>query len=274
LITSPAAVHAQPPDQIEPDRPDVTNGTHIVDNGLIQVELGGIVTRSAPGAHEFGSPFTVRAGVADWLEVRVGGDGLLVRTEPDARASGFGNVQLGAKIRVWEEPGGIPVLSILPTVNLPTADAGRGLGSGDADYTIALLTGTDVGRRGHADLNYGIGSIGAGGGAPHFVQHTASMSASVTATPRWNPYAEAFVFSREEPRGRAAAAVDAGTIYVRSPKLAFDGGLQLGLTAAAPGFAAFAGVSLVVGDVRGGHGVHRRQPHAPRSPRRTARGRS
>ena len=28
-------------DNLEPDRPDVTNGTHIVDVGLLQIEVGG-----------------------------------------------------------------------------------------------------------------------------------------------------------------------------------------------------------------------------------------
>src|SRR5262249_40911243 len=61
------AVHAEPPppiaansdfttgpqpqfgpvvDPIEPDRPDVTNGTHIVDVGLLQIEIGGQYART------------------------------------------------------------------------------------------------------------------------------------------------------------------------------------------------------------------------------------
>ena len=77
-------------------------------------------------------------------------------------------------MRLWGKPGGAPVLSILPAVNLPTADSSQGLGSGDTDYTVAVLTGTDIGTRGHIDINYGIGAIGAGAGQPHYVQHMVS----------------------------------------------------------------------------------------------------
>lgn len=241
---------------IEPDRPDVTNGTHIVGTGLLQVEFGGLYTRAAPGQQAFGSPFTARIGLFDWLEARIGTDGLLTHTDGDSHGTGMGNVQLGAKLRIWAERGGVPGLSILPTINLPTADAEKGLGSGDADYTIALLTGTDVGARGHVDFNYGIGSIGAGGGRPHFAQHLASVSASLAAGDRWNPYVESFWFSRQDADGGAMSAIDAGAIYTMSPRLALDGGLQVGVSRAAPDLAAFGGVSIVVGRVLGGHGVH------------------
>ena len=38
-----AAATAGAQENIEPDRPAVTNGTHIVDIGLLQIEVGGIV---------------------------------------------------------------------------------------------------------------------------------------------------------------------------------------------------------------------------------------
>ena len=255
---------------LEPDRPDVTNGTHIVDTGLVQIEIGGLFTRATTTDRAFGSPLTARIGVAEWLEARIGTDGLLSQTDGTTRVTGLGNVQLGAKLRLWADPGGIPVLSVLPTVNLPTASADKGLGSGDADYTVALLTGTDVGPRGHVDVNYGIGAIGAGTGQPHYVQHLGSVSASMALTSRWDPYFEMYWYSKQDPNGGAMTAADFGAIYSVSPRLALDGGIQLGVSRAAPAFAVFAGVSVVVGDVLGNHGVHARQRTAEkRAPART-----
>jgi hypothetical protein len=184
----PPPVTIPAPPSLEPDRPDVTNGTHIVDIGLLQIEMGGLYTHPNGGEHAFGTPFTARVGLFDWLEARVGTDGLLLQSDAEGRVSGIGNLQLGAKLRLWADPGGIPVLSILPTVNVPTASAEKGLGSGDADYTVAVLTGTDIGKHWHVDVNYGIGAIGAGGGQAHFVQHLASVSVSVAASDNWNPY--------------------------------------------------------------------------------------
>jgi hypothetical protein len=266
VLIAVGTAHAQEP--IQPDQPDVTNGTHLVDIGLLQMEMGGLYTHAGAHQHAFGSPFTARVGLADWLEARIGADGIVTQSDASGRATGFGNLQLGAKLRLWADPGGIPVLSVLPTVNLPTANAEKGLGSGDADYTLAMLTGADVGGHGHVDLNYGVGAIGAGHGAPHFVQHLVSVSASVALSDSWNPYAEVFWFSRQEADGGGVAAVDMGAIYELGARFALDGGVQFGVTHGAPGLAAFGGLSVVVGDILGNHGVHARERRAQDRARR------
>ena len=264
----PAGATAQDPPEPEqqlsdPDRPDVTNGTHIVDVGLLQIEFGGIYSRNTPTDRGFGSPVTARVGVTSWLELRLGNDGVLTQVDDSGRATGIGNTQIGAKLRLWADPGGVPVLSILPVVNLPTANAEKGLGSGDADFTLAFLTGTDIGARAHVDVNYGIGAIGAGAGRPHFVQHLVSVSGSAAFGP-WNPYVEAFWFSRQDVDSGPTIAMDAGAIYALTPRLAIDGGVQFGATPDAPDVAVFAGVSVVVGNILGEHGVHERQRSAER----------
>jgi hypothetical protein len=266
LASVGSAAVAQEQEAIEPDRPDVTNGTHIVDTGLLQIEIGGLLTNPQPGIHSWGSPLTARLGVAEWIELRFGTDGLIAQSDQNVTVVGFGNVQLGAKLRLWADPGGLPVLSILPQVNLPTADDSRGLGSGVADYTIALLTGTDIGRHGHVDANYGIGAIGDGDTGGHFTQQLVSVSASYALTDNWNPYAEVFWFSRQDASGGALVAVDAGAIYQLGNRYAIDGGAQFGVTADAPRFAVFGGVSVIVGDVLGGHGPEARARRARARP--------
>jgi len=243
---------------IQPDRPDVTNGTLIVPTGIVQLEFGGLYVRPAPGASSAGSPFTFRVGVADWLEVRMGADGLTMQNNGDAAATGFGNVQLGAKVRLWAEPGGAPVLSILPTVNLPTADAARGLGSGEADYTIAFLTGTDIYHRGHIDINYGIGAIGASDGRPHFVQHLLSASLSEAVTDRWNPYVELFWFSRGDIDRTSETSCDTGVIYELGSHFAIDGGVQFRVHGPSADFSAFGGLSMIIGGRRALNGRQRK----------------
>jgi hypothetical protein len=262
LLVALALQSAAPPaavvgaDPLEPDRPDVTNGTHIVDVGLLQLEFGAVYNR-AVGGHTVGTPVTARLGLSEWLEARIGTDGFLAVTDAAGTQSGAGNLQVGAKLRLWADPGGVPVLSILPTINIPTASESKGLGSGQADYTVALLTGTDFLTRGHVDVNYGVGRIGTGAGLPRFTQHLASFSASAEVPGPVTPYFEGFWYSRQDPDGGAVVALDTGAIYVLNPRLAFDGGVQVGLTASAP-FSAFAGMSVVVGNVLGDHGVHAR----------------
>jgi hypothetical protein len=249
---------------IEPDRPDVTNGTHIVDVGLLQVELGVQHARLGANQRSFGTPLGIRIGLFEWLEARAGTDGFLHQSDGASSASGSGNVQIGAKVRLFADPGGIPVLSILPTLNLPLASARKGLGSGDTDSTLVLLSGTDLGRRSHVDINYGIGAIGAGEGRPHFTQHLISVSASHSVTEQLNPYVEAYWFSKQDPEGGGVVSVDVGFIQAMSARFAVDGGVTLGLTRAAPALSLFTGISVIVGDVLGDHGVIARQRKAAR----------
>lgn len=190
------------PQPLEPDRPDVTNGTHIVDVGLLQMEVGVQRVSSGSGPSSFGTPITFRAGLTNWIEVRFGGDGFVSATDAvTGTNSGIGNMQLGAKIRLWADPGGIPVLSILPSVNLPTASSAKGLGSGQSDFTVSFLTGTDFLTRGHIDVNYGIGMIGSGPGLRRFPQHLVSASASAEIPGPVTPYLEYYWISRQDVRG-------------------------------------------------------------------------
>jgi len=56
-------------------------------------------------------------------------------------------------------------------------------------------------------------------------------------------------------------AMDAGAIYVITPRFAIDGGAQWGLSRAAQA-SVFAGVSVIIGNILGDHGVHARQRQA------------
>jgi hypothetical protein len=156
------------------------------------------------------------------------------------------------------------VLSILPTINLPTADADKGLGSGQSDFTVAVLTGTDIGRHAHVDVNYGIGAIGSPNDQPRFVQHLVSVSASDAVSDNWNPYVEVFWFSRQDAAGSSLTSMDGGAIYQIGTRYALDGGVQFGVSGNAPRFAVFGGVSVIVGDVLGSHGPEERQRRARR----------
>ncbi len=64
-------------------------------------------------------------------------------------------------------------------------------------------------------------------------------------------------------RRAALACVDrAGAIYELGARFALDGGVRIGVDRNAPELAAFGGVSMIVGDILGNHGVHERQRKA------------
>ena len=95
FVQNPVTADAGNHDNLEPDRPDVTNGTHIVDVGLMQMEIGGVWNRSI-SQHSSSTPTTMRIGLADWLEARISTDGFLSSTDASGSQRGIGNVQLGS----------------------------------------------------------------------------------------------------------------------------------------------------------------------------------
>jgi len=97
-----------------------------------------------------------------------------------------------------------------------------------------------------------------------------SVSASAAASDNWNPYFEAFWLSRQEADGGAVTAIDTGAIYQIGTRYALDGGLQIGVSHNAPAFAAFGGVSLIVGEILGSRGAVGRQRQAQRRAERKA----
>ena len=70
LVVAPASpVRGQ--EAIDPDRPDVTNTINTVPRGFLQVELGQAFTHDG-ATDSYGAPFTVRAGLTETLEARIG----------------------------------------------------------------------------------------------------------------------------------------------------------------------------------------------------------
>ena len=128
----PLAAQQQMP--IEPDRPDLTNGAHLVLPGQIQFEIGAIHTRESADRGEFATPIGIRVGIRDWLEGRLNVDGVISATEADRRVTGTGTLELGAKVRVWPDADGRSLFSVSPSVTLPTASRENGLGSGRSDF--------------------------------------------------------------------------------------------------------------------------------------------
>jgi hypothetical protein len=247
-LSAPALAQSQSA-VIEPDRPDLTNGVNTVAPGILQIEFGANFTRDG-GKTDVGLPVTGRFGVTTRLELRVDATSVESDVAENVRSTGIGDIAAGAKFRLWYGRGGLPPSSIAPAINVRATRSHTGLMFGDLDYTLAWLTGFDVGPQAHVDLNYRIGAISAGRASPHFAQHLASMSVNVTPAETWAPYVELYWISREEPEAAATTAIDTGFIHTITPRLAIDAGVQIGVSQAASTFGFFAGVSTMIGHRR------------------------
>jgi hypothetical protein len=265
-IASAARAQDAPPDLVAqaapeslPANDDVADGTDTTDVGLLQVELGGLLTRADASTRAAGTPLLLRYGAFEWLELSAGTDGwLLQHTADGGTLGGLGNTLLGARVRLFAGRGGLPIVSLLPLVVLPTASAAKGLGSGDTDTTFALLTGRDLPRASHVDTSYGLGAIGDGEGG-HFAQHTAMVSGSLGVTRAWTPARTRTWVSRQDPATGAAVVAAAESVVTLSRRLAFDTSVTVGLNRNAPAVEIAAGLSIVVGELDLDDGVHARR---------------
>jgi hypothetical protein len=127
----------------------------------------------------------------------------------------------------------------------------------ESDFTVAFSQEPCF-KHAHLDVNYGIGRIGTGPDLPRFTQHLVSLSASVEVPGPVTPYAETFWISRQDRDGGPVVAIDSGAIYQISPRYALDGGIQGGLSGAAPSLSVFGGFSAII----------RQHPWRPRRSRR------
>ena len=255
---------------ILPANDDVTDGTDTTDTGLLQIEVGGVFTRTDAATRAGGTPLRLRYGAFDWLEVSAGTDGYLAQRTSAGTTGGVGNTLIGARLRLFATRGGLPILSVLPTVVLPTASRAKGLGSGDTDAALAVISGRDLPGRSHVDLSYGAASIGDGEGG-RVTQHNAFVSGTLGVTRAWSPGLTLTWLSRQDAATGRALVLSADSVVTLSRRLAVDVSVVGGLTRAAPDIELSAGLSVVVGALDLDDGVHARRHRLRLRPTRGAR---
>ncbi len=106
------------------DRPDQTESSVVVPPGLIQVESGWVLTENDEAGierqtHQLPSTL-LRIGILDNVELRLGMDGFFWENKGGLRKSGFGDIEIGTKIRVGCEKGWQPETALLASLSTST----------------------------------------------------------------------------------------------------------------------------------------------------------
>lgn len=115
-------------DPIVTDRPDFTEASSTVGNGVIQAEMGYtfFYNDGGAGASESSHVYPellLRFGViSDWIEFRFG-QTLISLLEPEQSSTGFGDTYLGVKFGIVPQLGILPELSIVPQLTVPSGSA-------------------------------------------------------------------------------------------------------------------------------------------------------
>jgi Putative MetA-pathway of phenol degradation len=240
VLLLPTSVLAQGDEiQVNPNRPTFATPAQTTQSGVAELEFGLQYNRARDGGGLASSPYLLKFGLGDRVELRLGGNGLLRQGTPgDVATTGYGDTTMGAQWTYLKKgPLGIDQAAQF-TVKLPTGSAEAGLGSGEPDRTLMLILSRDFGRF-HADLNDLETWLGRGEGKNER-QAAGTLSVSRTVGNRWSVTGELYALASTSESATVVSNLWCVALKLR-PSLVLDSGIDVGLSHGAQRISVFAG---------------------------------
>ncbi len=224
---------------IATDRPGLLLSSPTVGRGVFQVELGlPSVVLNESGETDVRATSLVallRYGIGDDFELRLGAPVFNeVRTDfgPFRTTDrGYGDLEVGAKWRVFTNEGSRPAFALIPSVILPTGEEGFSA----EDPVYQLNTMSEWGWTGGWGLSVLAGYLNGPSGDDRYNQETFAVlvSRSLPSTP-WNLYGEAAQVFTDLDGADDSSFLGAGVKYLVSNDVQLDLSFDHGLTDGAP----------------------------------------
>lgn len=219
-----------------------SNSTQTVPVETVQAE-GGLLVNPGDG-------FDVQAGVR-WGASPSTEFVLLVdpfRRFDDTDGSGFGDVQLGVRHRLWDETSDLPAVAVEFSGKIPVADADEGLGSGEADLFLGLAADRSY-REAYFTGYTQLGFLGDPGSDGTDVSLLAALAAQRPVQERVDAFAEvAGLYSPDADL--SALYLTGGALVALAPAFTLDAGVSVGLGDDAESLLLRVGVSHSIGRPR------------------------
>jgi hypothetical protein len=214
-------------DPINPDRPGIADGSHVIGAGRLQLEAGYLQERhpedDAIRRLSF-VPALLRIGLSSRVEARLESNSFSHERVSSpfgtvSTSTGLSPLYLGGKVVLFESAGD-SALSVATIVRVAPP-------SGSDEFRTEQTTG-DV--RVVADwqftptlsLNPNVGWAEYEDSGERFGTALGALTLSWQPTPKWNPFVDVAYQSREEREGTWAMIVDAGVSYLVACDLALD----------------------------------------------------
>jgi len=227
-----AAQEARDPHAVQPERPTVATHAYTVAPGFLEIEAGVEYDRYADRSKGGVAPVVFKLGLAPRLQLDLDVSAL---RPPGGTTVGVADLAVALK---WRLADGAPVLgdfAVIPSLKLPTAPTGNGLGTGTTDVGLLLVSSRQLGSV-EMDLNLGYTHrAGPNAFAPRDATlWTASFGGSVSGGLGWT--AELYGYpATSGPAGAASiVALLGGPTLLARPSLAFDVGVIVPLTGPQP----------------------------------------
>ena len=239
-LVVPRLARAQDP-EIVTDRPDFTESSEVIPRGGFQFESG-MTLESDARSRAFTAPTALmRFGIGHRIELRAGADGVVVADIGRRdRISGYSDVEVAAKIRLFDQQQIGFDLAVLPILSLPVGSDRFSSGTYDPTIKITWARGLPAGFDLTGNIN--ISAVSDPGG--RFNQDAVSVSVGHDLFAGWGSYAEVYGFSRVDRDGGRAIIVNGGVSRPVGNRMQFDVEAGRGITDAAPDWFVGAGFAI------------------------------
>ncbi len=230
---------AAPLRELSTDRPDTTESPHTVDAGHVQweMELAAWERNGSQRTLALGE-LNLKYGLSQATDLQVV---LPLFTHERGGSEGFGDMEIRVKQNLWGNDDGPTSLAIMPFIKLPTAS--EALGNGQVEGGLILPYGfaapgdwecvTMLEVDAHAnEFRHG-----------YHATYVTSLTTFHDLTPQTGLFMELVSVLSAERGSPWQAYFNTGLVCALTPQWQLDGGLRLGLTAAAADCTPFLGLS-------------------------------
>jgi len=234
------AVRPVPAAPLTPDRPGEAETTSIVTPGAIQLEGGFGFARETKGDDPKTNTVTVpqllmRVGLLPTVEARLGADGFILEDRAGAQnRTGGSDLELGTKIRLFDQLRLRPTAALLLAVSFPTG--GSAATSDGVDPRGRLLLNWELGQRFSLDANLDLAGPTQGvDDSRRVFEVQPVLSLGMSMTKRLSAFVETFSAFKDQSE-QDEYSIDGGIAYLVHDDLQLDISAGAGLNDPAPDF--------------------------------------
>lgn len=229
--------------RVTPYRPTVSNPAALSEPGWLELEVGMASRHDKGGSRQNSLPYLAKLAFTSDFGVLLGGDAYVSQTANGTRTSGTGDTTLMLKHRLVLDSAS--ALGCEYGFKSPTAKSG--LGSGKSDLLLNGIYSRDI--SGHAlDINLNVTKVGDALPDESAFQYGWSGTVFRPVDDKWGAMVELSGTQRSGVASQSQWLVAAS--YEWSARLVLDAGLSAGIGAASHRVALFAGMSMLLGQVR------------------------
>jgi hypothetical protein len=246
-----AASSAARAEEIQPDRPEITESARLVPRGSFQLETGITISKESRAGERaekvLGSEADLRIGLARNFELDIEGEPF-VRLRGPQDDTGFGDVTLGLRYRFVEgeeEEPWSPSFAVKPFVKLPIAS--EPIDSGRADFGLLFMASLALPLDFEVEVNAGAVAVGQSHSSDYRGQAILSAAVARDLTRSMFGFVELFYTTRAQRDEGQQLALNAGLVYRVTPSFAVDAAVQTSLLGQGPDYLIRTGLSVRFG---------------------------